>query len=112
MFWLTMLNRVEPDLEPALVLTKLETQTLDRLIPDPTAHPSHVELVRGPVGSDSREAARKTTATRVDRTGRLYEFELTRPDRTPRPWQADEVCRAVGPGDYRSAKLAEKPSMH
>ena len=40
MFWLTMLNRVEPDLEPALVLTKLETQTLDRLIPDPTAHPS------------------------------------------------------------------------
>ena len=39
-FWLTMLNRVEPDLEPALVLTKLETQILDRLIPDPTAHPS------------------------------------------------------------------------
>ena len=39
-FWLTMLNRGEPDLEPALVLTKLETQILDRLIPDPTAHPS------------------------------------------------------------------------
>ena len=36
-FWLTMLNRVEPDLEPALVLTELETNILDHLIPNPTA---------------------------------------------------------------------------
>ena len=35
-----MLNRAKPDLEPALVLTKLETNILDRLIPDPTADPS------------------------------------------------------------------------
>ena len=39
-FWLTMLNRAKPDLEPALVLTKLETNILDRLIPDKTADPS------------------------------------------------------------------------
>ena len=30
-----MLNRTAPDLEPALVLTELETTMLDRLIPDP-----------------------------------------------------------------------------
>ena len=40
-----MLNRVEPDLEPTLVLTNLETQILDRLIPDPTAHPSQVRTL-------------------------------------------------------------------
>ena len=40
MFWLKMLNRVMPDLEPALMLTELETDILDRLIPDPTADPS------------------------------------------------------------------------
>ena len=34
-FWLTMLNRAEPDLEPALVLTDMETTMLDRLVPDP-----------------------------------------------------------------------------
>ena len=39
-FWLTMLNRVEPDLEPALVLTELETNIPDHLIPNPTADPS------------------------------------------------------------------------
>ena len=39
-FWLTMLNRVEPDLEPALVLTELETNILDHLIPNPIADPS------------------------------------------------------------------------
>ena len=39
-FWLTMLNRAKPDLEPDLVLTVLETNILDRLIPDPTADPS------------------------------------------------------------------------
>ena len=39
-FWLTMLNRVEPDLESALVLTELETNILDHLIPNPTADPS------------------------------------------------------------------------
>ena len=39
-FWLTMLDRVEPDLEPALVLTELETNILDHLIPNPTADPS------------------------------------------------------------------------
>ena len=38
-FWLTMLNRSKPDLEASLVLTELETTILDRLIPDPTAHP-------------------------------------------------------------------------
>ena len=36
-FWLTMLNRPMPDLEPAQVLTGLETKILDRLIPDSTA---------------------------------------------------------------------------
>ena len=40
MFCLTMLNRVEPDLEPALVLTELETNILDHLIPNPAADPS------------------------------------------------------------------------
>ena len=38
-FWLTMLNRVEPNLEPALVLSELETNILDRLIPNPAHHP-------------------------------------------------------------------------
>ena len=38
-FWLTMLNRARPNLEPALVLTGLETKILDRLIPDSTADP-------------------------------------------------------------------------
>ena len=31
-FWLTMLNRTEPDLEPALVLTEIEIKVLDHLI--------------------------------------------------------------------------------
>ena len=39
-FWLTMLNRVEPNLEPALVLSKLETSILDRLMPNPAHDPS------------------------------------------------------------------------
>ena len=39
-FWFTMLNRVEPDIEPALVLTELETNILDHLIPNPIADPS------------------------------------------------------------------------
>ena len=34
-FWMTMINRVEPDLEPALVLTDIEITMLDRLIADP-----------------------------------------------------------------------------
>ena len=38
-FWLTMLNRVEPNLEPALVLNEFETAVLDRLIPDPAHGP-------------------------------------------------------------------------
>ena len=38
-FWLTMLNRVEPNLEPALVLSELETSILDRLIPNPAHDP-------------------------------------------------------------------------
>ena len=38
-FWLTMLNRIKPDIEASLVLTELETSILDRLIPDPTGHP-------------------------------------------------------------------------
>ena len=32
-----MLNRTEPDLEPAFVLTEIEIKVLDRLIPDPEA---------------------------------------------------------------------------
>ena len=36
-FWLTMLNRTELGLEPALVLTEIEINVLDRLIPDPEA---------------------------------------------------------------------------
>ena len=39
-FWLTMLNRTEPDLEPALVLAETEIKVLDHLIPDPAADPS------------------------------------------------------------------------
>ena len=35
--WFTMLNRTEPDLEPALVLTEIEIKVLDRLTPDPEA---------------------------------------------------------------------------
>ena len=38
-FWLTMLNRIEPNLEPALVLSKLETSILDRLMPNPAHDP-------------------------------------------------------------------------
>ena len=38
-FWLTMLNRIKPDLEASLVLTESETSILDRLIPDPIGHP-------------------------------------------------------------------------
>ena len=38
-FWLTMLNRAEPNLEPAFALTDIETSVLDRLIPDPTHDP-------------------------------------------------------------------------
>ena len=34
-FWLTKLNRSEPDIEPALVLTDMETAVLNRLIPNP-----------------------------------------------------------------------------
>ena len=39
LIWLTMLNRIKPDLEASLVLTELETSILDRLIPDPIGHP-------------------------------------------------------------------------
>ena len=38
-FWLTMLNRIEPNLEPALVLSKLETSILDCLMPNPAHDP-------------------------------------------------------------------------
>ncbi len=38
-FWLTMLNRVEPNLEPTLVLSELETSILDRLMPNPAHRP-------------------------------------------------------------------------
>ena len=41
-FWLTMLNRVEPNLEPALVLSKLETSILDRLMPNPAHDPANL----------------------------------------------------------------------
>ena len=44
-FWLTMLNRVEPGFEPALVLTELETYIIDRLITDPTADPPPGNIV-------------------------------------------------------------------
>ncbi len=39
-FWLTMLNRTEPDLEPGLVLTEIEIKLLDHLIPDRGPGPS------------------------------------------------------------------------
>ena len=39
-FWLNMLNRTKPDLEPALVLTEIEIRLLDRLIPGRGAGPS------------------------------------------------------------------------
>ena len=39
LFWLTMLNRAEPDLEPDLVLSEIETRILDRPIPDPAHAP-------------------------------------------------------------------------
>ena len=38
-FWLTMLNRVEPNLEPGLVLTDMETKILDHLVPDKEQDP-------------------------------------------------------------------------
>ena len=38
-FWLTMLNPAEPDLDPVLVLTEIEIRLLDRLIPDRGAGP-------------------------------------------------------------------------
>ena len=38
-FWLTMLNRIEPNLEPDLALSEIETSILDRLIPDPAHDP-------------------------------------------------------------------------
>ena len=34
-----MLNRIEPNLEPALVLSEFETSILDRLVPDPAHGP-------------------------------------------------------------------------
>ena len=39
-FWLTMLNRTAPDLQPTLVLTEIEIKLLDRLIPEPEPGPS------------------------------------------------------------------------
>ena len=38
-FWLTMLNRAQPDLDPDLVLSKLEPSVLDCLVPDLAHHP-------------------------------------------------------------------------
>lgn len=34
-FWLTMLNRTMPDVEPQTALTETEIRVLDRLVPDP-----------------------------------------------------------------------------
>ena len=45
MFWLTILNRIKPDLGASLVLTELETGILDHLIPDPTAYYSPPETL-------------------------------------------------------------------
>ena len=44
-FWLRMLNRAKPDLEPELVLTGLETKILDRLLPDSTADPTSARTI-------------------------------------------------------------------
>ena len=44
-FWLTMLNRAKPDLEPAPVLTGLETKILDRLVPDSTTDPPDARTI-------------------------------------------------------------------
>ena len=46
-FWLTMLNRTEPDLEPDLVLTEIEIKLLDHLIPDRGTSPSKPKTLSG-----------------------------------------------------------------
>ncbi len=38
-FWMTMMNRVAPAASPLVALTRLETQSLDRLVPDDHQHP-------------------------------------------------------------------------
>ena len=40
-----MLNRIEPNLEPALVLSKLETSILDRLMPNPAHDPPEARIL-------------------------------------------------------------------
>ena len=91
-FWLTMLNRAKPDLEPDLVPTVLETNILDRLIPDPTADPSPAKTLslylikiaqaraRYPRGQTVERVRRPLPLPRLQDPGR-------RPDalRRPRP---------------------------
>lgn len=40
-----MVNRANPDLEPAPVLTGLETKILDRLVPDSTTDPPDARTI-------------------------------------------------------------------
>lgn len=44
-FWLTMVNRTQPDASPRLVFTKLEIQLLDRLTTKTRPHPAAVASV-------------------------------------------------------------------
>jgi hypothetical protein len=44
-FWLTMTNRIAPDIQPELVFTDLELRILDRLVNNkPTTHPRQYTL--------------------------------------------------------------------
>lgn len=41
-FWLRMMNRVVPDVEPGIALTGIETAVLDRVVPDTSPNPSGI----------------------------------------------------------------------
>ena len=45
-FWMTMMNRVAPDASPLVALTRLETQLLDRLVPNTARKPWRSTLSR------------------------------------------------------------------
>jgi hypothetical protein len=45
-FWMTMLNRADPDAPPNLALTKNEMQLLDRLVPDKNEPPERMSVAR------------------------------------------------------------------
>jgi hypothetical protein len=45
-FWMTMLNRSDPNAHPLLALTKIEMQLLDRLVPDKREPPDRDTITR------------------------------------------------------------------